>query len=247
MVIVLLMTIALLALRLVAIGAVAGIIVSGVVAWKTRCRAAAPLAVFAGTASALTTLAGVRYSQVALGVGLACYALAARFAPWLRGAASWARPGSFAPAIRRRAAAVWLFAVIGLLAWYLAFRPNLDDLREAFVPHWPLASLIVGGILFSMINAAVEEGAYRGVVLQALDASLGRKVPALVGQAVAFGALHLQGFPRGWLGVGLACGYGWLMGDLRMRAGGLLASWLVHVLTDIVIVGVVIALTVSNP
>jgi membrane protease YdiL (CAAX protease family) len=98
-----------------------------------------------------------------------------------------------------------------------------------------------------MINAAVEEGAYRGVVLQALDASLGRKVPALVGQAVAFGALHLQGFPRGWLGVGLACGYGWLMGDLRMRAGGLLASWLVHVLTDIVIVGVVIALTVSNP
>lgn len=59
-----------------------------------------------------------------------------------------------------------------------------------------------------MVNAAVEEGAYRGVILHALDSSLGPGFAALLLQALAFGAIHIRGFPRGWVGVGLACIYG---------------------------------------
>jgi len=65
-------------------------------------------------------------------------------------------------------------------------------------------------VLFSLINAAVEEGAYRGVVVNALDRV---RVPwqAEIVQALAFGLLHIHGFPRGWIGVGLATIFGVMM------------------------------------
>jgi uncharacterized protein len=100
--------------------------------------------------------------------------------------------------------------------------------------------------MFSMANAAVEEGAYRGVILHALDRSLGPGFAALLLQAIAFGAIHIRGFPRGLLGVGLACIYGLLMGVIRRRAGGMFAPWLAHVFTDIVIAGIVLFLARPN-
>jgi hypothetical protein len=52
--------------------------------------------------------------------------------------------------------------------------------------------------------AAVEEAAYRGVVLDALDNTRITAPAALVLQAVALAALHFRaGFPRGLVGVGL--------------------------------------------
>jgi hypothetical protein len=93
-----------------------------------------------------------------------------------------------------------------------------------------------------MLNAALEEAAYRGVFLHALDTSLGPGFPALLLQALAFGAIHLRGFPGGWLGVGLACIFGLFMGLIRRRAGGMFAPWIAHVFTDVVIAGIVLLL-----
>jgi hypothetical protein len=45
-----------------------------------------------------------------------------------------------------------------------------------------------------MLNAAVEEGAYRGVFLHALDKSLGPGFAALLLQALAFGRFISGGF-----------------------------------------------------
>jgi membrane protease YdiL (CAAX protease family) len=109
-----------------------------------------------------------------------------------------------------------------------------------------LGVLIAGGLIFSMVNAAVEEGAYRGVILHALDRSLGPGFTALLLQALAFGAIHIKGFPRGWIGVGLACIYGLLMGVIRRRAGGMFAPWIAHVFTDVVIAGIVLFLARPN-
>jgi hypothetical protein len=97
-----------------------------------------------------------------------------------------------------------------------------------------------------MVNAAVEEGAYRGVILHALDRSLGPGFAALLLQALAFGAIHIRGFPRGWIGVGLACIYGLLMGVIRRRAGGMFAPWIAHVFTDVVIAGILVFLARPN-
>ena len=83
------------------------------------------------------------------------------------------------------------------------------------------------------------------MVLHALDSSLGPGVAALLWQAAAFGALHIEGFPRGWLGVGLAGIYGLFMGVIRTRAGGMFAPWIAHVFTDIVIAGIIVLLARS--
>jgi hypothetical protein len=101
---------------------------------------------------------------------------------------------------------------------------------------------MAGGLIFAMLNAAVEEAAYRGVFLHALDRSLGPGFAALLLQAAAFGAIHIRGFPRGWLGVGLASIFGLFMGVIRRRAGGMFAPWIAHVFTDVVIAGIVLFL-----
>jgi membrane protease YdiL (CAAX protease family) len=78
-----------------------------------------------------------------------------------------------------------------------------------------------------------------------LEATIGLRIAGLVLQAVAFGALHVTGFPRGWVGVALATIYGLMMGAVRRRSGGMLAPWIAHVLTDVVIVGII--LTFERP
>jgi len=224
-----------------AIAAASGTAVLAVLAWYKRCRAAAPLSTFYVIGLGLI-FSGVRYFPVVLGVGLLCYAEVVRGVPWLRGTATWARWGSFDATVCFFSVAAWLLAAAALLSWYLLLHPNVADIVEAFVPDLPLGLLIAGGVLFSMVNAAVEEGAYRGVILHALDKALGPGFVALLLQALAFGAVHIRGFPRGWLGVGLACIYGLLMGAIRRRAGGMFAPWIAHVFTDLVIAGILVLL-----
>ncbi len=212
-----------------------------VLAWVTRCRAAAPLATFCVVCLGLA-FSGVRYFPVVLALSLVCYAGVVRGVLWLRGTATWVRWGSFDATVRFLCAGAWFLAAAALLIWYLLLHPNLSDMVEAFLPKVPLGLLIAGGVLFSMVNAAVEEGAYRGVIMHALDSALGPGLGALLLQAFAFGAIHIGGFPRGRVGVGLACIYGLFMGVIRRRAGGMFAPWIAHVFTDIVIAGILILL-----
>jgi len=191
-------------------------------------------------------LSGVRYFPLVLGLSLLSYAGVVRGVPWLRGTATWAQWGSFDATVRFLSVAAWLLAAAALFSWYLLLRPNVADIVETFVPDQPLGLLIAGGLIFSMLNAAVEEGAYRGVILHALDRSLGPGFEALLLQALAFGAIHIRGFPRGWLGIGLACIYGLFMGLIRRRAGGMFAPWIAHVFTDIVIAGILVFLQRPN-
>jgi membrane protease YdiL (CAAX protease family) len=126
---------------------------------------------------------------------------------------------------------------------YVTARPDLADLVRRFVPDWPLWLLVPAVFVFSIVNAAGEEAAYRGVVLGALDKARITAPAALVLQAVAFGALHFRaGFPPGIVGVGLTFAYGLVLGELRRRAGGLVVPFITHVLTDLVIFTIVLAL-----
>lgn len=206
--------------------------------------AALAVSVAVGAMAALAS--GVPYSQIVLGVGLLAYAILVRRVAWLpRAAAGWVRRGSFGADVRVLTAGCGLVAAVSLWIWYALLQPNIDDIVRTFVPDVPLWLLIGGGVLFSAVNAAVEEGAYRGVILHALDSTLGPGVAALVLQAMAFGALHIEGFPRGWAGVGLAAIYGVMMGIIKRRADGMLAPWVAHVVTDAVIVGILV--TVARP
>jgi membrane protease YdiL (CAAX protease family) len=228
-----------------AIAAASGIVVLAVLAWYKRCPAAAPFSIFCVICLSLI-FSGVRYFPVILALGLLGYAGVVRGVPWLRGTATWARWGSFDAGVCLLSVGAWLLAAVALLSWYLLLHPNIADIVKAYVPALPLGLLIAGGLIFAMLNAAVEEAAYRGVFLHALDRSLGPGFAALLLQAVAFGAIHIRGFPRGWLGVGLACIFGLLMGVIRRRAGGMFAPWIAHVFTDVVIAGIVVFLARPN-
>lgn len=228
-----------------AIAAAGGIVVLAVLAWYKRCPAAAPFSAFCVICLGLI-FAGVRYFPVILTLGLLGYAGIVRIVSWLRGTATWVRWGYFDARVCLLSVGAWLLAAAALLSWYLLLHPNVADIVKDYVPALPFGLLIAGGLIFAMLNAAVEEAAYRGVFLHALDRSLGPGFTALLLQALAFGAIHIRGFPRGWLGVSFACIFGLLMGVIRRRAGGMFAPWITHVLTDVVIAGIVLFLARPN-
>lgn len=209
------------------------------IAWVRRCPAAAAVGLFCVVCLALA-LVGIGYSQLTLGAGLLAYAWATRRVAWLEGMATWMRRGALGVDVWLLVSGCAVVAAVALGTWYRLFRPDLSDIVAAYVPTVSVPFLVVGGLLFSMINATVEEGAYRGVVQHGLEAVLGAGIAALGLQAVAFGALHINGFPRGWVGVGLATVYGLMLGAVRRRSGGMLAPWIAHVLTDVVIASIVL-------
>lgn len=227
---------------LLAAPAAATIVVLTLLAWRRRQQAAASIGLFS-VACITLAVAGVSPQQVLFPIAFGIYFLVVWRVPWLRRASSWLKRGEVSATLFALAAGVAAVAGAGLLVWYLVFKPDLADLVQTFVPDQALWLLMPGAIVFSMLNAAIEEAAYRGIVLSALDAVLGPGAIPIVLQAAAFGALHIYGgFPRGIAGVALAFVYGAAIGVLRRKAGGLLMPWVAHVLTDIVIVSIVIGL-----
>lgn len=229
-------------LPVLAIPAGIAIVALSVLAWRRRDQPGTSLGLFSA-ASVVLAVAGVSPQQVLFPIAFTAYFVVVWRVPWLRRASSWLRRGAIDGTILALAGGIAAIAAIALLASYTIVKPDIADIVRTFVPDQPLWALAPGAFLFAMLNAAIEEAAYRGVLLSALDATLGAGAVAVLLQAIAFGALHLYGgFPRGVAGVFLAFIYGLMLGALRRRAGGLLAPWIAHVLTDIVIFSIVIAL-----
>jgi membrane protease YdiL (CAAX protease family) len=202
------------------------------VAWAKHWHSALPVGTFCAVCIVFA-LVGFP-SQLWFAIGLVLCALVLRVSSG-SSRPSWLRVGVFT-----REVAWWLAVSIfasatGLLVWLSCLRPDIGDLVERFVPDWPVPVLVLGGLAFSIVNAAVEELAYRGVLMDALEKTAGARL-ALLGQAAAFGVLHINGFPRGWVGIVLASVFGLLMGIVRRRSFGLLAPWIAHVCIDVVIV-----------
>lgn len=127
---------------------------------------------------------------------------------------------------------------VALVAWMMLFAPHLDDITGA-IPHVGAAALLLGAAAFALGNALFEEWIWRGV-LQAQLGALFPPVAAILLQAASFGAAHAHGFPRGVVGVGLAGAWGIMLGVLRLRAGGLLAPVVAHVVADATIAAIVL-------
>ncbi len=140
-----------------------------------------------------------------------------------------------------------LFVVLSasaLVGWWWIFEPDLSDVVSR-LPEVHIAVLVIAGIAFACLNASGEEAIWRGVGMRALRASGVPQAPALILQAASFGLVHIHGFPRGWVGVGLATIYGLMMGVLRVRSRGLLVPWVAHVFADLVIFAVLAALALG--
>jgi len=168
-------------------------------------------------------------------VPLIVYFMIALSVPKLRLSLSWLRPGYFGKDILVLVAATAAISGIALYLWNYALRPDLSR-HLAYIPPVPFWSYPFLGLGFAVLNAAMEEAAFRGIVMQSTDSAFGPGVFSLLSQAGLFGALHfLQGFPRGAWGFGMAFIYGIMLGHIRRKSRGMLAPWFAHVCADLVI------------
>ena len=159
-------------------------------------------------------------------------------------ARGWLPAGRTSPILWWLTGGVVLLAAVGLAVWSLVAsdpgQGTTGQLIEAGrnVPAWAVALFVV---VFVPVNAITEEIAYRGIAFDSATSYL-PVAPALVSQAVAFGTLHVAGFPSGWPGVGLAFGYGMALGLIRHISGGLRFPVIAHMAADTTIAVLVIAL-----
>ncbi len=138
-----------------------------------------------------------------------------------------------------------VLAAIALVLWRFTSGADMTRYR-AFVPT-DIATpwVFLGLIPFAALNAAFEEILWRGALWRELERPWGRAA-ALVITSVSFGLAHARGFPSGVVGVGLATIYGVMMGIIRMRTRGLLGPWAAHVIADVVIYAMVVAMVVGR-
>jgi len=159
----------------------------------------------------------------------------------LRRTAGWFRLGRLERRDLPAVAGVALVSVIALVVWVLAADPDLSDLEE-MIPDlsiWVLPWVAIG---FAIVNAALEEAIFRGIMMDALDRTLGRPSLSILVQAAAFGVAHYHsGFPRGAWGFAMVFVYGIMLGAIKRRCKGLLAPWVAHVVADLVIFAIMVA------
>jgi len=132
---------------------------------------------------------------------------------------------------------VW---VVILLIWFRLTDPDVSNLSEQIPDIGPLA--MVGlAIVFSIVNAVLEETVWRGAIQSWLTTIISAPAAILL-QAISFGAPHLHGFPNGILGIFLATCYGVLLGALAQKTNGLAAPLAAHIFTDLAIFYILLSL-----
>ncbi len=211
-----------------------------VLAIALRSSAAAHITVLA-LATAVWSWSGIwpAFWPFALLVPLLVYGVVAGAAPPLRGTITWLRCGRCDRSILPLTVLTVVLSAFGLWIWFVIVEPDLGRFARA-LPTTSVIYLIPIGLGFAVLNAAVEESIFRGIVLQALDSAFGRGWLSLVVHALAFGLVHFRGIPDGWIGVAMAAVYGLMLGAIRRRSGGLLGPIAAHICADLVIFGLLV-------
>lgn len=144
---------------------------------------------------------------------------------------SWLRRGSVTVELPWLLMLTVVVTAAALLVWQRLFDGRLPQSYVDAAMGRPLWLLIVVGVGFSLVNAAVEEAIFRGVLQTAME-SVSGPVVAIVVQAFAFGVLHIVGVPTGIVGAVMAGSWGLLLGFMRWRTRGLLAPFVAHIAAD---------------
>lgn len=142
----------------------------------------------------------------------------------------WFSWGEVSPRALVLAAGLVVVTSVALVAWVILARPDLDDLRASMPDS--LVGLLAVGALFSVANAVWEEVTFKAVLWDQMTEQGFTVVTIVVVQALLFGLVHLNGFPRGWVGAGLAAVYGAAVGVLKTWTKTLGLPIVVHVFAD---------------
>ena len=131
--------------------------------------------------------------------------------------------------------AVVIVSSAALVVWALWTAPDLTPVTGFIPAGVGLWALILGGIVFSLVNGFVEEYIYRGIIWEGVAAAVSNPWAVLIIQAAFFGAAHMWGVPNGPIGMGLAFFYGLMTGIVRKYSGGIVMPTVAHVFADLTI------------
>jgi len=161
---------------------------------------------------------------------LAGYFLMPIFAPRMRGSMTWLRVGKVSGASIGATLGIMAVTSLALVAFNAIAKPGLGVYRSA-LPFERLGGVITTGVVFTIVNATLEELVFRGVLFDAIRSQWNGWV-TLVATPVLFGLGHLHGYPPGLWGAGLAVAFGFAVGLLRVWTGGLALPIVAHMGAD---------------
>ncbi|MCK4906498.1 MAG: CPBP family intramembrane metalloprotease [Spirochaetes bacterium] len=143
----------------------------------------------------------------------------------------------------------WFIAVsvvissAALFLWAIYIKKDLSVFHDK-LPSMPIVLLCLGGVVFAVLNTLVEELFTRLVMWDGLSAVFSNIAVIVIIQALFFSLWHVQGFPRGLIGIGMAFVWAVFLGIIRYRTKGVLAPLITHFLADAVIF-IIIILTLN--
>jgi membrane protease YdiL (CAAX protease family) len=163
------------------------------------------------------------------------YGLITGSVPVMRRSVGWIRKGRMDRTILLMVIATAAISTGALVAWIVILKPDIGH-HLRMMPRLPVWVYPFAGVGFAVLNAAMEEAVFRGVIMEALDRAVGASNISVGLQAVPFAALHYPaGFPNGFWGFMMTLVYGVMLGIIRRSAGGMLAVYIAHVAADVTI------------
>lgn len=170
-------------------------------------------------------------------VSLAAYFALVALVPPLKSSAPQMRFG------RISGPALGATALIAVLSWAVltGFHHFARPDMAAYGPMLPvraMGGIVSAGIIFSTLNAVLEELAFRFVLFEAVASERGTRA-ALIATSLLFGVGHLRGYPPGIVGAMLAGVYGFALGWLRVFTGGIGLPIAAHIVADVTIFAIV--------
>ena len=151
----------------------------------------------------------------------------------------WFRVGSIGPSTWLLCAVIVVLTAVALLVWQRVTGGGLPSTYTGLIDTVPTPVAIAGIFLFLVVNGAVEDSVWSGVLMTAARETLPAPV-AIAVTALSFGIAHLGGVPNGPIGVLMVVAWGIVLAILRLRTGGMLATYIAHVLADATIVALLV-------
>jgi membrane protease YdiL (CAAX protease family) len=171
-------------------------------------------------------------------VPMVAYVLVVIGVPRLRCPMVWLRTGRLSTSTVGLTVIFMVLTPAVLFGFAIWARPDVSGFRGA-LPVEALGGPLFAGVIFTVVNATLEELVFRGVLFDALEPQRGTAF-ALVATSVLFGLGHWRGFPAGLLGASLATLFGFVTGGLRWWTGGLALPILVHMAADATIYTIIL-------
>lgn len=171
-------------------------------------------------------------------VPLVAYLLLVACLPRLRASMCWFRLGRLSIAAVGATIGVMALTTLALVIFQNTAQPDVRSYGAA-LPLYALGGVVTTGVVFTIVNATLEELVFRGVLFDAVRSQWGASV-TVIATALLFGVGHVRGYPPGPLGACFAALFGLVLGVLRLWTGGLALPIVAHMGADATIYAILI-------